>query len=67
MDVCKSKVSLRHGGTLNIHRATSPHVRLVELEERREALTHPPSCFSSKLGWKWAKPYCHLSGPQSYG
>ncbi|GFV32764.1 uncharacterized protein TNCV_3312451 [Trichonephila clavipes] len=32
---------LRHGGTLNRRRATSPLVRLVEGEERWEALDHP--------------------------
>ncbi|GFX66405.1 hypothetical protein TNCV_343791 [Trichonephila clavipes] len=30
MDVCKSIVPLRHGGTLNSRQATSPLVRLVE-------------------------------------
>ncbi|GFW96252.1 uncharacterized protein TNCV_572231 [Trichonephila clavipes] len=30
MDVCKCIVLLRHGGTLNRHRAASPLVRLVE-------------------------------------
>ncbi|GFV04322.1 uncharacterized protein TNCV_919431 [Trichonephila clavipes] len=37
MDVCKCIVSLRHGGTLNNHRAASSLVRLVEGQERCEA------------------------------
>ncbi|GFU16098.1 uncharacterized protein TNCV_1300451 [Trichonephila clavipes] len=41
MDVCKSRVPSRHGGTLNSRRAASPLVRLVEGEERREAPDHP--------------------------
>ncbi|GFW97746.1 hypothetical protein TNCV_1425091 [Trichonephila clavipes] len=35
MDVCKCIVPLRHGGTLNSHRAASLLVRLVEGKERR--------------------------------
>ncbi|GFU76230.1 hypothetical protein TNCV_527101 [Trichonephila clavipes] len=50
MDVCKCIGPLRHGGTLNSRRAASPFVRLVEEEERWEALT-TPMCSSSKLGW----------------
>ncbi|GFX83735.1 hypothetical protein TNCV_349991 [Trichonephila clavipes] len=40
MDVCKCKCigPLWQGGTLNSHRATSPLVRLVESEEKRQAL-----------------------------
>ncbi|GFU92876.1 transposable element Tcb1 transposase [Trichonephila clavipes] len=41
MDVCKCIGPLRHGGTLNSHRAASLHVRLVEREERWEAPGHP--------------------------
>ncbi|GFS73751.1 uncharacterized protein TNCV_1458001 [Trichonephila clavipes] len=41
MDVCKCIVLSQHGGTLNSRRATSPLVRLVEVEERREALPLP--------------------------
>ncbi|GFW90463.1 uncharacterized protein TNCV_76971 [Trichonephila clavipes] len=41
MDVCKCIVPSRHGGTLNSRRAASPLVRLVEREERWEALDHP--------------------------
>ncbi|GFV01571.1 uncharacterized protein TNCV_2961641 [Trichonephila clavipes] len=37
MDVCKSIVPLRHGGTLNSRRAASSLVWLVEVEERWEA------------------------------
>ncbi|GFV83758.1 uncharacterized protein TNCV_2555452 [Trichonephila clavipes] len=37
MNVCKCIVPLRHGGTLNSRRATSPLVRLVDREERWEA------------------------------
>ncbi|GFX56921.1 hypothetical protein TNCV_3566931 [Trichonephila clavipes] len=36
MDACKCIVLLRHGGTPNSHRATSPIVWLVEGEERWE-------------------------------
>ncbi|GFT57514.1 uncharacterized protein TNCV_803711 [Trichonephila clavipes] len=41
MDVCKCIVPLRHGGTLNSRQAAKPLVRLVEGEERWEALDHP--------------------------
>ncbi|GFV36744.1 uncharacterized protein TNCV_2649881 [Trichonephila clavipes] len=37
----KCIVPSRHGGTLNSRRATSPLVRLVEGEEKREASDHP--------------------------
>ncbi|GFW53303.1 uncharacterized protein TNCV_4075241 [Trichonephila clavipes] len=40
MDVCKCIVPLRHGGTLNRRRATSPVMWLVEGEERWEAPGH---------------------------
>ncbi|GFU45272.1 uncharacterized protein TNCV_4236641 [Trichonephila clavipes] len=36
MDVCKCRVPLRHGGTLNSRRVASPLVWLVEGEERWE-------------------------------
>ncbi|GFX25883.1 hypothetical protein TNCV_2640251 [Trichonephila clavipes] len=58
MDVCKYMVHLRHGGTLNSRRATSPLVRLVAPD--------PPGCSALKLGWNRAKSYCHLNGAQSY-
>ncbi|GFV62692.1 uncharacterized protein TNCV_656621 [Trichonephila clavipes] len=38
MDVYKCIVPLRHGATLNCHRAASPLVRLVERKERWKAL-----------------------------
>ncbi|GFV42677.1 hypothetical protein TNCV_840321 [Trichonephila clavipes] len=38
MDVCKCIVPLRHGGTRKSRRAANPLVRLVEGEERLEAL-----------------------------
>ncbi|GFS97447.1 hypothetical protein TNCV_733771 [Trichonephila clavipes] len=38
-------------GTLNIRRAASPLVRLVEGEERWETPDHPQGFASSKLGW----------------
>ncbi|GFV19774.1 transposase domain containing protein [Trichonephila clavipes] len=41
MVVCKCIVTLRHGGTLNSHRAASHLVWLVEGEERWEAPDHP--------------------------
>ncbi|GFW86655.1 hypothetical protein TNCV_4334391 [Trichonephila clavipes] len=37
IEVCKCFVLVRHGGTLNSRRATSPLVRLVEGEDRWEA------------------------------
>ncbi|GFW37966.1 hypothetical protein TNCV_4631671 [Trichonephila clavipes] len=65
MDVCKCIMPLRHGGTLNSRRAASPLVRLVEREERWEALDHP--CSPSKLGRTQEKSYCHMYGAQIYG
>ncbi|GFX10494.1 hypothetical protein TNCV_2583161 [Trichonephila clavipes] len=65
MNVCKCIVPSRHGGTLNIHQASSPLVRLVE-EERWEAPDHPPGYSLSKLGWNRAKSYYHLYGAQGY-
>ncbi|GFX07827.1 hypothetical protein TNCV_4160961 [Trichonephila clavipes] len=41
MDVCKSIVPLRHGGTLNSRRTSSPLVRLVEEKERWESSDDP--------------------------
>ncbi|GFU32973.1 uncharacterized protein TNCV_4155591 [Trichonephila clavipes] len=41
---------LRHGGTLNSHRAVSPLVRLVEWEERWETLDHPPGFLPQNWG-----------------
>ncbi|GFW54091.1 uncharacterized protein TNCV_3828991 [Trichonephila clavipes] len=41
MDVCKCIVPLRHEGTLNSRRATSPLVWLVKGVERWEASDHP--------------------------
>ncbi|GFS55117.1 uncharacterized protein TNCV_2441871 [Trichonephila clavipes] len=50
MDICKCIISSRHGGTLNIRRAASPLVRLVEGKERREASDHPQSILPLKWG-----------------
>ncbi|GFV26394.1 hypothetical protein TNCV_5087071 [Trichonephila clavipes] len=36
MDMCKYIVPVRHGVTLNSHQTTSPLVRLVEVEDRKE-------------------------------
>ncbi|GFV42990.1 uncharacterized protein TNCV_2661851 [Trichonephila clavipes] len=41
MEVCKCIVPSLHGSTLNSHRAASPLVRLVEVEERWEIPDHP--------------------------
>ncbi|GFY10119.1 DUF4817 domain-containing protein [Trichonephila clavipes] len=49
MDVCKCIEPLRHGGTLNSRRATSPLVWLVEGEERWEAPDLPQDFFP--LNW----------------
>ncbi|GFX46488.1 hypothetical protein TNCV_4549271 [Trichonephila clavipes] len=57
-------VPSRQGGTLNSRRAESPLVRSVDANERWKTL--PPGCFTSKLGWKRAKSYCHLYGAQGY-
>ncbi|GFX76427.1 hypothetical protein TNCV_5090661 [Trichonephila clavipes] len=65
MDVCKCKVPLRQGGTLNNRRASSPLVWLWKRQRGGRPL--PPRCPLSKLGWKRAKSYCHLYGAQSYG
>ncbi|GFS73299.1 hypothetical protein TNCV_4711811 [Trichonephila clavipes] len=49
VNVCKCMVPLRHGSTLQSRSAASPLVRLVEGEERWEALT-TPRVFSLKPG-----------------
>ncbi|GFX62648.1 hypothetical protein TNCV_4868081 [Trichonephila clavipes] len=67
MDVCKCIVPLRHGGTLNSRRATSPLVLLGGGVEKWEAPDPPPGCSPSKLEWNGAKSYCHLYGVQGYG
>ncbi|GFW29442.1 uncharacterized protein TNCV_743841 [Trichonephila clavipes] len=41
MAVCKCIVHSRHGGTLNSRRAASPHVRLVDGQERWEIPDYP--------------------------
>ncbi|GFV50937.1 hypothetical protein TNCV_301981 [Trichonephila clavipes] len=64
MGVCKYIVPLRHGGTLNSRRASSPLVRLGEREVRWKAPNPPQGCSSSKLGWNRTKSYCHLYGAQ---
>ncbi|GFX78588.1 uncharacterized protein TNCV_30281 [Trichonephila clavipes] len=50
MDVCNCIVPSRHGGTLNSRRAASPLVRLVEGEERWEALDHPQNVLPQNWG-----------------
>ncbi|GFU89615.1 uncharacterized protein TNCV_4599281 [Trichonephila clavipes] len=50
MDVCKCKVSSRHGGTLNSHRAASSLVRLVEGEERWEDTDQPQGVLPQNWG-----------------
>ncbi|GFV82807.1 uncharacterized protein TNCV_4147751 [Trichonephila clavipes] len=40
MNVCKCIVPLRSEGTLNSRRAASPLVRLLEVEEKCEAIDH---------------------------
>ncbi|GFY11828.1 uncharacterized protein TNCV_1530201 [Trichonephila clavipes] len=52
IDICKSIVPLRHGGTLNSRRAASPLVRFVEGEERWEAPNHPQGV----LPQNWEEP-----------
>ncbi|GFV82303.1 hypothetical protein TNCV_3442931 [Trichonephila clavipes] len=49
MEVCICIVSLWHGGTLNIHQAACPLVRLVKGEESWEASDHL-QIFSLKIG-----------------
>ncbi|GFT15846.1 hypothetical protein TNCV_3314431 [Trichonephila clavipes] len=49
MDVCKWRVPLRHGGTVNSSRTESPFVKLMEGEERGKPLTIPKA-FSLKIG-----------------
>ncbi|GFV54048.1 hypothetical protein TNCV_2768411 [Trichonephila clavipes] len=66
MNVCKCIVLLRHGGTLNNYRASSPLVMLVEGKERWEAPDPPLGYSLSKLEWNQAKPYCHLYCAQGY-
>ncbi|GFT30988.1 hypothetical protein TNCV_1683541 [Trichonephila clavipes] len=68
MDVCKCTVPLRHGGTLNSRRSTSPLVRLMEIEERWVAsLWQSLGCSLTKLVGNEGKSYRHLNGAQSYG
>ncbi|GFV30349.1 uncharacterized protein TNCV_98241 [Trichonephila clavipes] len=50
MDVYKCIVPLRHEGTLNSRRAASPLVRLVEGDERWEALTLPQGVLPQNFG-----------------
>ncbi|GFW51901.1 uncharacterized protein TNCV_1188321 [Trichonephila clavipes] len=50
MGVCKCIVPLRHGGTLNSNRATSPLVKFLEEEERWEALDHPHGVLRQNWG-----------------
>ncbi|GFU83551.1 uncharacterized protein TNCV_4218111 [Trichonephila clavipes] len=54
MHVCKCIVPLQHGGTLNIRRATSPLVWLVEGEERWEASDQPQRVLP--LNWRGTEP-----------
>ncbi|GFV96014.1 uncharacterized protein TNCV_2096821 [Trichonephila clavipes] len=54
MHVCKCIVPLWHRGALNIHRGSSPLVRLEEVEERWEASDHPQSVLP--LNWSGLDP-----------
>ncbi|GFW18826.1 hypothetical protein TNCV_5132791 [Trichonephila clavipes] len=63
----KQRVPSRHVDTLNIHRVTSPLVKLMAGDERWEAPDPPPGCSPSKLEWNRAKSFCHLYGAQGYG
>ncbi|GFV99399.1 uncharacterized protein TNCV_1513691 [Trichonephila clavipes] len=54
MDVCKCIVTVRYGDTLNIRRAASPLVRLVEREDRWEASDHPQGILP--LNWSGIEP-----------
>ncbi|GFW97147.1 hypothetical protein TNCV_631521 [Trichonephila clavipes] len=65
MEVYKYIVSLRHMGTLNSRRASSPLVKSEEEEERWEALI-TSMVFPLKIEWKRAKSYFHLYGSESY-
>ncbi|GFX38159.1 hypothetical protein TNCV_3837581 [Trichonephila clavipes] len=67
LDVCKYIVPLRHGVTLNNHRAASPLVRLVEGEERWKAPSSFPQCSPSTSGWNRAKSYYNMYRAQGYG
>ncbi|GFX55171.1 uncharacterized protein TNCV_1156321 [Trichonephila clavipes] len=50
MDVCKCIVPSMHGGILNSRQATSPLVRLVEVEERWEAPDHSQKVLPQNWG-----------------
>ncbi|GFT89305.1 uncharacterized protein TNCV_4386071 [Trichonephila clavipes] len=50
MDVCRCIVPSRHGGILNSRRAKSPLMRLVEEEERWEALDHSQDVLPQNWG-----------------
>ncbi|GFT86821.1 uncharacterized protein TNCV_4163931 [Trichonephila clavipes] len=60
----EQEVPSRHAGTINSRQATSPLLRLVAGDERREAPDPPPECSPSKLKCSRAKSYCHLFGAQ---
>ncbi|GFW60136.1 hypothetical protein TNCV_1389491 [Trichonephila clavipes] len=62
-DICKYTVPSWHGITLNISRAASPLVRLVEKEEKWEALDQLQDVLPQNWGDK--KSYCLLDGAQS--
>ncbi|GFX67760.1 uncharacterized protein TNCV_1564621 [Trichonephila clavipes] len=59
MDVCKCIVPSRHGGILNIRRAASPLVWLVEGEERWKASDHFQSVLP--LNWGGTEPNCTVT------
>ncbi|GFU81766.1 uncharacterized protein TNCV_3086781 [Trichonephila clavipes] len=50
MAVCKCIVPLRQGGTLNSRRAASPHLWLMEGEEKWETSEHPKSVLPQNWG-----------------
>ncbi|GFU67533.1 uncharacterized protein TNCV_3239801 [Trichonephila clavipes] len=54
MDGCKYALPLRHGGSLNSHRAASPLMRLVGREERWDAPDHPLGVLSQN--WNGTEP-----------
>ncbi|GFY27353.1 hypothetical protein TNCV_2069731 [Trichonephila clavipes] len=55
MDVCKCIVPLRHGGTLNSHRAAIPVLKSWWKEKRGEKPLTTPTLFSLK-NWGGAEP-----------
>ncbi|GFV42086.1 transcription factor AP-2-epsilon [Trichonephila clavipes] len=67
IDVCKRRVRVRHGSTLNRRRATNPLVRLVVGKTLGCGVRSPTKCSPSQLGRSRAKEFCRLYDDQSYG